>query len=425
MHTTIRGLKALFDVGVLGDRSDEELLGRFIERREEAVFEAIIERHGPMVRGVCRRVLRDDHEADDAFQATVLVLARRASSIVPREKLGNWLYGVAYQTARNARAMRAKRRAREVRLFDMPERMVVPNHLRDDLAESLYRELSRLPEKYRIPIVLCDLEGRTHREAARQLGWPIGTVSSRLSRARAILARRLARRGPLLSVGSLAVLLAQESASAGMPTRLIGSTARAARLFAAGGPVTAGVVSAGVAALTQEMLKVMLLAKLKIVTAIVVVVCALAASGAGLAYQAQTTEPSQKVHAQISAPPKNRPADSSNLTFEDLRGCMELTIREHGSLEVTHSGSIDVRVRVESLKDFERAKPILEQVLRLEPCSIGWINRDQEVKAELTEALGKVPDALTVNHEVRMRETETKIDRILKTLENPKRDRGQ
>ena len=100
MHTTIHDLQALFDLGVLGDRSDEELLGRFIERREEAVFEAIIHRHGPMVRGVCRRVLRDHHDADDAFQATCLVLSRKASSVVPREKLGNWLYGVAYQTAK-------------------------------------------------------------------------------------------------------------------------------------------------------------------------------------------------------------------------------------------------------------------------------------------------------------------------------------
>src|SRR4051812_7440818 len=98
MHTTSRDLQALFDVGVLGDQSDGELLGRFVERREDAVFEAIIQRHGPKVWGVCRRVLRDDHDADDAFQATFLVLALRASSIVPREKLGNWLYGVAYRT---------------------------------------------------------------------------------------------------------------------------------------------------------------------------------------------------------------------------------------------------------------------------------------------------------------------------------------
>jgi hypothetical protein len=105
---------------------------------------------------------------------------------------------------------------------------------------------------------------------------------------------------------------------------------------------------------------------------------------------------------------------------------MEQMIQEHGSLEVTHhQGTIDIRVRVESLKDLERAKPILEQVLQLETTGFGWIDRDQEVKADLTEALGKVPDALTVNHEVRMRDMEKKIDRILKALESPKRDAGQ
>ena len=160
--------------------------------------------------------------------------------------------------------MRAKRGAQEVQVLDMPEPMVVPDERGDDLAETLDRELSRLPEKHRIPIVLCDLEGRTHQEAASQLGWPIGTVSSRLSRARSILARRLDRRGMSLSVSSLAVLLAQESASAVVPTRLIVSTARSASLFAVEGVMAAGVAPAGVAALTKEMLKAMFLGKLKI-----------------------------------------------------------------------------------------------------------------------------------------------------------------
>jgi hypothetical protein len=131
-----------------------------------------------------------------------------------------------------------------------------------------------------------------------------------------------------------------------------------------------------------------------------------------------------------SALTKDVPAGATRqrakLTFEDLRGGMEQMIQEHGSLEVTHhQGKIDIRVRVESLKDLERAKPVLKQVLQLEPSGIGWIDRDQEVKAELTEALGKVPDALTVDHEVRMRDMEKKIDRILKALESPRRDGGQ
>ena len=235
MDAAVRDLQTLFGMGVMGDFSDGQLLDRFVDRREGAVFEAIVHRHGPMVWGVCRRVLRDHHDAEDAFQATFLVLARKANSVMPREKLGNWLYGVAYQTAMKARAMRTKRRVREGQVTDMPEPEAVSQDHRDDLTEWLDTELSRLPKKYRSPIVLCDLEDRTHKEAASQLGWPIGTVSSRLSRARSMLAKRLSRRGVSPSAGSLAVLLAQESASAGMPTKLIGSTAQAASQFAAGG----------------------------------------------------------------------------------------------------------------------------------------------------------------------------------------------
>ena len=153
----------------------------------------------------------------------------------------------------------------------MPDPEAGTDERRDDLLALLDQELSRLPGKYRIPVVLCDLEGKTHREAASQLGWPVGTVSSRLSRARAMLAKRLARRGVSLSVGSLAVLLAREATSAPMPTRLIGATARAASLFAAGG--ASGVVLAEVADLTREVLKMMLLSRLK-VTALLLLVLA-------------------------------------------------------------------------------------------------------------------------------------------------------
>src|SRR5262249_31367081 len=143
------------------------------------------------------------------------------------------------------------------------------NDPRDALSEALDRELSRLPEKYRIPVILCELEGKTHKEAGRQLGWPVGTVSSRLSRARTLLARRLSRPGMVLTGGSLAVLLAGDAASASMPTRLVGSTAQAARLIATGGAVSAGMVSAEVAALTVEALKTMLLGKLKVAMTVV------------------------------------------------------------------------------------------------------------------------------------------------------------
>jgi RNA polymerase sigma factor (sigma-70 family) len=291
-----RDFQTLFSCGVLGGLSDAELLDRLASRREEAVFESIIQRHGPMVWGVCCRVLRDHHDAEDAFQATFLVLARKAASVMPREKLGNWLYGVAYQTAMKSRATTSKRLAREKQVPDMPEPEGDREGRRDDLLPLLDQELSRLPEKYRLPVVLCDLEGKTHRQAAEQLGWPIGTVSGRLSRARAMLAGRLTRRGVTLLGGSLAVLLSQGSASAGVPLPLITSKARAATRFAAG-QAAAGVISTKAAALAEGVLKGMLMTKLKIVTAVLMVV-ALGTAGTrpfGLGRRSEASNPAKGI----------------------------------------------------------------------------------------------------------------------------------
>jgi RNA polymerase sigma factor (sigma-70 family) len=294
MDAAVRDLQTLFDVGVTGTLTDGQLLDRFVRWREGPVFEAIVQRHGPMVWGVCRRVLRDHHDAEDAFQSTFLVLARKAASVRPPEKLGPWLHGVAYQTAMKARATRARRRVREVQVPEMPEPAAVREDHPDDLLSLLDRELGRLPENYRISIVLCELEGMSHREAAERLGWPIGTVSGRLSRAKVMLARRLSRPGVSLSAGSLAVLLARDAASASMPTYLIGATVLAARLFAVGRAVTVGAVSTEVAALTRKVLKAMLLTKLKVITAVLLVGITLAAVGSNLIYRAQVTEPTSQ-----------------------------------------------------------------------------------------------------------------------------------
>jgi RNA polymerase sigma factor (sigma-70 family) len=267
----VKDFQTLFSDGAIGGLSDAQLLDRFVDQREEAVFEAIIQRHGPMAWRVCRRVLRDHHDAEDAFQATFLVLARKAASVIPREKLGNWLYGVAYQTAMKARTMSSRRRAREKQVPDMPESEGVREDHRGDLLPLLDQELSRLPEKYRIPIVLCDLGGKTHKQAAEQLGWPVGTVSGRVSRAKSMLAERLTRRGVMLAAGSLVALASEGSASASVPLSLITTTSRAAMKFAAG-QAAAGVVSASVAALTEGVLKTMLMTKLKIATALLLLV---------------------------------------------------------------------------------------------------------------------------------------------------------
>jgi RNA polymerase sigma factor (sigma-70 family) len=259
--------------------TDAQLLESFVRQRDEAAFEALVRRHGPMVLGVCRRVLRHRHDAEDAFQATFLVLVRKAAAIGSRQLLANWLYGVAYNIAIKARATLGKRRGREKQVSEMPEPAAPPDSDRDLLA-LLDQELSRLPDKYRVPIVLCDLEGKGHKDSARQLGWPVGTFSGRLSRARTMLAKRLVRRGVALSAGSLTAVLAKGTASAGVTNSVVTATVEAASVVAAGN-AAAGVVSARVAALAEGVLKTMLLTKLKAAAATLLVL-SLFACGGGL-----------------------------------------------------------------------------------------------------------------------------------------------
>jgi RNA polymerase sigma-70 factor (ECF subfamily) len=265
--------------------TDGQLVECFLGRGEEAAFAALVRRHGPMVLGVCRRLLGHAQDAEDAFQATFLVLARRAGSVVPRERVGNWLYGVARRTARKARAAATRRRSRERQVGELPEPAAPEGQLWADLRPLLDRELERLPEKYRGPVVLCDLEGNTHKEAARQLGWPEGTVSTRLTRARALLARRLARRSLALSGAALALALGHPAATAGVPGPLVVSTAKAATLVAAG-RAAAGAVPARVAALTEGVLKAMLFAKLRVVFFTLLALAVLGLGAGGLAYRA-------------------------------------------------------------------------------------------------------------------------------------------
>jgi RNA polymerase sigma factor (sigma-70 family) len=242
-------------------RTDGQLLEDFLNHREDALA-ALVRRHGPMVWGVCRRVLCNHHDAEDAFQATFFVLVRKAASIVPREMVANWLYGVAHQTALKARAVTAKRRARERQVPQMPEPVTAEHDLWRDLQPLLDQELSRLPDSHRAVIVLCDLQGRTRKEAAGQLGLPEGTVASRLARARTMLAKRLARQGVVLSGGALVEVLSQKVLAETVPTFVLTRTIQAASLVATG-QATAGVISSQVAALAEGVLKTMLLTKLK------------------------------------------------------------------------------------------------------------------------------------------------------------------
>ena len=259
--------------------TDGQLLECFISHRDDAAFAALVHRHGGMVWAVCRRLLQNHHDAEDAFQATFLVLVRRAASIVPREMLPNWLYGVAHQTALKARATAAKRKKREQQVVDMPEPEMAEQGGGHDFQDLLDQEFSRLSDKYRVAIVLCDLEGKTNKEAAHLLGWPEGTVRGRLSRGRKILARRLTRHGLVLSGGTLAVL-SQSAASGSVPSLVVSSTIKAADLVAAG-QATAGVIAVPVAALAEGVIRAMFLSKLKTV-AVVLLFVSLLGSGVGV-----------------------------------------------------------------------------------------------------------------------------------------------
>jgi RNA polymerase sigma factor (sigma-70 family) len=263
--------------------SDGQLLERYLRSREERAFAALVQRHGTMVWGVCRRVLRSHHDAEDAFQATFLVLVRKAASIVSKELVANWLYGVAHQTALKARATVARRGIREQQLMAMPDPPLEPQEIWHDLQTLLDQELSRLPDKYRAVVVLCDLEGKTRKEAARQLHVPEGTVASRLAAARGMLAKRLSRQGLPVWGTALAAVLAQQTASASVPVPVASATIKAAISFAAGPAAASGVVSAKAVALAEGVLRTMLLTKLALTTAVLAMVVALGAGAAALA----------------------------------------------------------------------------------------------------------------------------------------------
>jgi RNA polymerase sigma factor (sigma-70 family) len=255
--------------------SDGRLLERFALGRDETAFAALLERHGPMVLGVCRRLLRNAADADDAFQATFLVLVSRAGTVARRDSVGSWLYGVAYRTACRARERDARRRGVAWPAADLPAPGATDPAAEasgQELQVVLDEEVQHLPEKYRVPLVLCCFEGRTNAEAAGLLGWPLGTVQVRLHRGRELLRSRLVRRGVTLSAGLVAVSLLPD-ASAMVPAALASATLRAAVLFAAGRATEA--VPAPVAALTTGVLRTMRLARLKTLTAALALVAAL------------------------------------------------------------------------------------------------------------------------------------------------------
>jgi RNA polymerase sigma factor (sigma-70 family) len=328
----LRHLRKLATAENTGRICDGQLLQRFTLDGDDDAFAALIQRHGPMVLGVCRRVLHHQQDAEDAFQATFFVLARRAGAIRHQECLSSWLYQVAYHTAARARAASLKRSSHPRETRDMHQADPLDEITWRELRGLLDEELHRLPDKLGSPLVLCYLQGKTQDEAARHLGWTKSTLRRRLEQGRHRLRLRLARRGVTLGSALAATLLTQAAAPAALPANLLHSTAQGAAQLSAG--TASGVMPTQVAALTEGMLKTMVAARLKIVALVLLVVGGLALTAGLLARQTlaqppapaaakmETGKQQPKVQPQpkgtpapAPAPKPIRPADSSEMTI--------------------------------------------------------------------------------------------------------------
>ncbi len=316
------GIETLFRVGVTGSMTDAQLLELFLDRpgdEAEDAFAAVVARHGPMVWRVCRRILADPHDAEDAFQVTFLVLARKARSLARRELLANWLYGVAVRTANQTKNRSARRRLREAQGIRARKAEVEPMHefhATDDQSDSMLawldQELARLPEIFRAVIVLCELEGKTQIEAAGLIGVPPGTIASRLARGRERLRQRLTARGCALASGTLAAALAPDASA--VPAELCARTvATAAQAVVAG--TTANVVAAPLAELADGVTRSLVFRKLTVATTMALAALAVSAGVIGVStaralsrQEKPTTEPGQRAAAS---------ADTSELAWID------------------------------------------------------------------------------------------------------------
>jgi RNA polymerase sigma factor (sigma-70 family) len=442
--SVVRQVQALFDSGPVAGLTDRQLLERFLTRHgevAEAAFEALVARHGPMVLGVCRRLLADAHDVEDAFQATFLVLVRRADAVRVEDSLGRWLYGVSRRVALRARG-RASRRPCRAAAAEPAAGPPCPADVAAgrDLRAALEEELERLPEPYRATVVLCDLEGLGHEEAAGRLGCPVGTIKSRLSRARQRLRRRLTRRGLAPSVGLGGALLGVETASAAVPAALAEATVRAALAVAAG----RGTTIAAAAALAEEVGRSLALARWKPIAAVVL---ALGALGAGAALVPGEPRPPAAADPGAAAVPAG-PQDEADaprarkLVFaqaEPKEGegqGLEFAIIDDQAAIIERAQAATVRRAV----DEARLESARDEVARLEARVADQKYQLRRAEAELERARTRVtdlerrtsrtgvapaaePKATDVPPEPdhRLKEIERKLDQLLDALGGPGR----
>jgi RNA polymerase sigma factor (sigma-70 family) len=304
LEPLIRHLRKLAGAGEFEELTDGELLSLFVTRQDEGAFAALLERQGPMVLGVCRRVLHCHQDAEDAFQAVFLVLIRQAASIGKRESVAGWLYRVAYRVAMKAKISAARRGARENRAGPTanPETPPDTEVLWRELGPILDEELNQLPEKYRAPLVLCYFEGKTYTQAARELGWTRGTLSGRMAQARDLLRNRLSRRGITLTAGLLGGLLSPGVTSAAVPPLLMNATYRALVQLAAG-TVRASLISPQVSALAESVIRAMVFGKVKIACVLAAALILLAITGSWVLRPGLVAQPAMPTQHQPGQPP--------------------------------------------------------------------------------------------------------------------------
>jgi RNA polymerase sigma factor (sigma-70 family) len=331
-------------IGPASSLTDAELLERFNVSGDQAAFELLLRRHGPLVWNVCRRLLGNPHDAEDALQATLLVFVRKAATVGKQGSVAGWLYRVAYRIALRARA----NLARQQRFIagtqgDWEAAATDADLAAREIQVILHEELDRLPEKYRVPLVLCDLEGKTHAQAAQELYWPVGTLHCRVQRGREQLRKRLNRRGVALSIGSMMTALAANSAEAALPASLTGPAIQAALRLAAG-EALAQVASLRVASLTEGALRAMHMNKLKIAAAFLVLFATAGIGAGAFLYHSEAAsepgaskKPAPAEGKQLALPAAPRPPVVS---FEHKEAVKQFALAPDGQTLATQSEGV-------------------------------------------------------------------------------------
>ncbi len=416
----------LFEGDSVAALGEGELLDRFATRGDSAAFEALVARHGPMVLGVCRRVLADPHAADDAFQATFLVLVRRASAIRRPDLLAPWLHGVALKVARRARSDAARRAARE-RASAAPK-----GDEGDPVIESGWREvravideeIGRLPEAHRRAVVLCDVEGLSREEAARRLGWTANMVRGRLERARVRLRERLARRG-VAPPGAWMAWVAGPTPSPG----LLSTTARAASSYATG-RIGAGAASAPAVALAQGVLHMMILSKLSLGLAVALSAC-LVLGGSGLIAAQKAGDAPAPSGAKAATPPPASAVPDDPDPFRARPAAELARARVDAALaryKTQHAYYDEGRITVDRLVDASRG--LMQAELEAGRATEADVSEIRSARLDTEFALAaalETPEAAKpaagslAEANRRIDELELKVDRLLKALDAPRR----